>query len=135
MGQLGLFPKFNLLKMGYIKHNAIIVTGWQEDKVLEARNKAIEIFEECFNGEPKVKPYGSKLISEIIPGLINGQSSFFIAPDGSKEGWETSQNGDMAREQFCKWLDSDQDNYCDYIEVRFGGDDDHEMIIRSIGIE
>ena len=121
--------------MGYIKHNAIIVTGWQEGKVLEARNKAIEIFEDCFSGEPTAKPYGSKLISEIIPGLINGQSSFFIAPDGSKEGWETSQNGDTAREQFCKWLDSEQDNYCDYIEVRFGGDDDYETIVRSSKIE
>jgi hypothetical protein len=121
--------------MGYIKHNAIIVTGWQEDKVLEARNKAIEIFEEYFGEEPELKPYGSRLIGEIIPSLTNGQSSFFIAPDGSKEGWETSQNGDMAREKFCEWLYSEQDNYCDYIEVRFGGDDDHEMIVRSNKVE
>jgi hypothetical protein len=116
--------------MGYIKHNAIIVTGWQEDKVLEARNKAIEIFEEQFSGE-LIERHGSKLIGEIISGLTNGQSSFFIAPDGSKEGWDTSKNGDIAREQFCKWLDSEQDNYCDYIEVRFGGDDEHENIVRS----
>jgi hypothetical protein len=121
--------------MGYIKHNAIIVIGWQDDKVLESRNKAIQIFDEYFSDEPIVKPYGSKLVSEIIPGLTNGQSSFFIAPDGSKEGWETSQNGDRAREEFCKWLDSDPDNYCDYIEVRFGGDDSREMIVRSKDVD
>lgn len=117
--------------MGYIKHNAIIVTSWQDDKLLESRNKAIEIFEEYFSDEPIVKPYGGKLVSEIIPGLTNGQSSFFIAPDGSKEGWETSNNGDIARKEFCKWLDSQEDNYCEYIEVRFGGDDHHNTIVRS----
>jgi len=121
--------------MGYIKHNAIIVTGWQDDKILESRNKAIEIFDEHFSGEPIVRPYGSKLVSEIIPSLANGQYSFFIAPDGSKEGWETSENGDRAREEFCKWLNSDPNNHCDYIEVRFGGDDDNNSIIRSRGFE
>jgi hypothetical protein len=119
--------------MGYIKHNTIVVTGWQEEKVLEARNKAVEIFEQCFNDdEPTVKPYGGKLVSEIVSGLTNGQCSFFIAPDGSKEGWDTSKNGDKAREQFCDWLkNQSQDNYCDFIEIRFGGDDEHETIVRS----
>ncbi len=117
--------------MGYIKHNAIIVTGWQYDKVKQAREKAIEIFERNFSSEPISRPYGSILVSEIVSGLTNGQSSFFIAPDGSKEGWDTSVNGDIARKEFCDWLYNEQDNYCDYIEVRFGGDDENSSIIRT----
>jgi hypothetical protein len=115
--------------MGYIKHNTIIVTGWQNEKVLESRNKAIEIFGKNFDQEPNVK--GGELVSEIIEGVANGQLSFFIAPDGSKEGWKTSQNGDDARREFCNWLNSDSSNYCEYVEIRFGGDDDEISIVRS----
>lgn len=120
--------------MGYIKHNAIVVTGWQEEDVSEARDKAIEIFEQCFNGELNVEPYGGRLVSEIVSGLVNGQYSFFIAPDGSKEGWATSDNGDNARKEFLDWLQK-VDNYCDYIEIIFGGDDEYKRIVRSRDID
>jgi len=117
--------------MGYIKHNAIVVTGWDTKQIEAARLKAIEIFEQCFSDEPISKPYGSKLVSEIVHGVTNGQLSFFIAPDGSKEGWGTSDNGDEARKQFCDWMQNKDDNYCDYIEIRFGGDDESETFVRS----
>lgn len=119
--------------MGYIKHNAIVVTGWGKEKMEEARQKAIEIFEDCFKDEPfkSEELYGGTLVSEIVAGLINGYMSFFIAPDGSKEWWETSDNGDRAREKFFDWLRKDEDGYYDYVEIQFGGDDNHENIIRS----
>lgn len=110
--------------MSYVKHNAIIVTGWGQH-ILNAREKAIEIFDIEF---PDLK--GSRLVSEIITGLSNGMQSFFIAPDGSKEGWETSEKSDVAREKFLNWIDTTK-NYCEYIEVRFGGDDDFCNIIKS----
>lgn len=116
--------------MGYVKHHAIIVTGWENKKVEEAHQKAREIFENNFENEPHQKPFGCRLVGEIIQGLINTQSSFLIAPDGSKEGWVTSENADNARQEFLDWL-KNSDNYCGYIEVVFGGDDDNERIIRS----
>ena len=73
----GLFT--NQIKMGYIKHHTIVVTGWQ---IKEAHLKAKEVFENNFENEPYEKPFASRLVSEIIQGLTNGQSSFFIAPDG-----------------------------------------------------
>ncbi len=39
---------------------------------------------------------------------INGYLSFFVAPDGSKEGWSESQNGDEAREKLTLWLDAEK---------------------------
>ena len=71
------------------------------------------------------------LISPIIEGMVNSQFSFFIAPDGSKEGWGTSKDADVARKEFLDWLDKNHD-YCDYFEVRFGGDDDEYRITRSL---
>ena len=113
-----------------MKHNAIVVTGWQDEKVKEAHQKAKEVFEKNFESEPDVKPFASRLVSDIIEGLAEGENSFFIAPDGSKEGHETSDNGDNARKEFLDWF-LKNGNYCDYIEVSFGGDDERERIVRS----
>ena len=117
--------------MGYLKHHSIIVSGWQEEKVKEAHQKAIEIFENSFSEEPYQKPFGSRLVSPIISGLVNSQDSFFIAPDDSKEGWATSDYGNNARKLFLDWLQNENDNYCDYVEVIFGGDSEQNGVIRS----
>jgi hypothetical protein len=110
--------------MGYIKHNSIIFHSWRTEHINEARKKAVEIYEEY-------KKESSKLVSEIIPTITNSGASFFIAPDGSKEGWDTSKCIDKAREELLDWLKNHKDNYTDYIEVRFGGDYEHESIVRS----
>jgi hypothetical protein len=117
--------------MGYIKHNTIIVTGEQGKEIEEVHQKAKEIFKKynSYFFEP------DKLISEIINGLANGYVSFFIAPDGSKERWEISNECDDARDEFINWLIHNENNECDYVEVRFGGDDDRNRIIRSKDIE
>ena len=112
--------------MGYIKHNTIIVISCDDEELKKTRDKAIKIFKKSFKEDV---PNGDRLVSEIINSISNGYSSFFICPDGSKEGWSTSQNGYTARELFCDWLD--KKDTCDYIEICFGGDDNHESIIRS----
>jgi hypothetical protein len=107
--------------MGYIKHHTIVVTSWKEDDIIDAHNKAIEIFD---------KRAGSgSLISPIIEGIVNTQSSFFIAPDGSKEGWTESDQCDEARNAYLDWLEST--NRVDFVEVMFGGNGSREKIIRS----
>lgn len=117
--------------MGYIKHHAIVVTGWKGDKVLEAQIKAKEIFLKHFDDDPFLKETASAVVSDIMLGLTNHQSSFFIAPDGSKEGWATSNSGNDARKEFLDWLSNKSDNYCDYVEIIFGGDDERNEVIRS----
>jgi len=105
--------------MGYIKHDTIVVTGDDLDKV---RAKAIELFEEII-------PSIHCPVSEIVGPMVNGTCSFFIAPDGSKEGWDTSDDAEKARELFLIWLDENRTKYwCDYVAVRFGGDDDRNEI-------
>jgi hypothetical protein len=78
--------------MGYMKHNAIIVTSWEEEKFLQAYNKATELFGE--------------MVSNIVNGTINGYKSFFIPPDGSKEGWVESDYYDKLRSDFKNYIDT-----------------------------
>ena len=116
--------------MGRIKHHTIVVTGFLDEHIDEARKKAVEIFEEFCKNEMVKPPYGSNIISPIMGSLTNGLKSFFIAPDGSNEGWHLSNNCNDARSAFLDWLKV-SGNYCDYIEVVFGGDDEYQAIVRS----
>src|SRR5271163_1478020 len=106
--------------MGYCKHNVIVVTNWNLKIVSAVHLKAKEIFAEVF-GQGKIIPIdGSILISPVMQSVVNAQYTFFVAPDGSNEGWHESDLGDEARKKFLDWLGAQEDNYCDYIEIRFG---------------
>lgn len=117
--------------MGYMAHHTIVVCGWQEGAVKAAHAKAVELCDGVMNrdtGEP-----GYTLVSPILGPYVNGYTSFFISPDGSKEGWDTSQLGDTAREAFTEWLQEQRKDgkYLDWVEVRFGGDDPHKARIEG----
>ena len=89
--------------MGYTVHHTIIVTTtWDEQKIKTAHKKAVQIF--------------GKLVSEIVKTNCNGYNSFFVAPDGSKDGWEISNTGDSNREKFIGWLNSQR--YSDFSRNR-----------------
>ena len=103
--------------MGYMRHHAIIVTGFFQDEMEGLHKKAEEIFE------------GTQ-VSPLMPSGCNGYLSFFIAPDGSKEGWETSDNGDMNRDSLINYLSGL--GYCvDWVEVQYGDDDGNTLIVRD----
>ena len=105
--------------MGYIRHHAIVVTSWDDSCIVDAHLKAIEIFGE--------------LVSCIVKSKINGYVSFFIAPDGSKEGWSGSADGDKNREKFIKWINSkaytDGSNVYSYAEFFYGDDENQSEIV------
>ena len=113
--------------MGYIKHHAIIVTGWQYDKVIAANEKAKQIFKDSFKTSLAAEKI--KVISDVIEGVVNAQYSFFIAPDGSKEGWSDSDFADNARAKFIKWIKSGEAGYVEYAEICFGGDDSENTFV------
>jgi len=94
--------------MGYIRHDAIVVTGWNLLRVEAAISNAKAL------GLP---------VSNPVEGLINEEWSFLIAPDGSKEGWDTSEKADEARNEFKKWLIDSQAPWLHFAHVSFGGDE------------
>ena len=115
--------------MGYMKHSAAIVTNWDVKELQAAHAKAKEIYAAKFNPDVMVRD-AARLVSDIVHGITNNQASFFIAPDGSKEGWADSDKSDEARTELLDWMLKNE-NFSDYIEVRFGGDDEYDTIIRS----
>lgn len=98
--------------MGYIKHHAIVVTSWNRDAIFKAHFKATEIFKDT--------------VSNIVDGMINGYMSFFVGPDGSKEGWTDSDKGDENRAAFIEWVNEqayeDGSNKLAFVEVWYGED-------------
>ena len=100
--------------MGNINHNAIVITGWNHNEVQEAQVKAVELLYPICATE-------KALVSEIVYGEVNGYSSFFIAPDGSKEGWELTKELNSARLQILDYVKNNLRS-CDYTHVVFGGD-------------
>lgn len=100
--------------MGYMRHHAIIMTSFDDVLIKEARDKANKLFSEG-------------MVSELLMSPVNGYCSFFIAPDGSKEGWNESDEGDDAREEFKTWLLSkryeDNSSPIDWAEVQYGDED------------
>lgn len=75
--------------MGYIKHQHIIVTGW-ESKERDAMLKWV--------AEKGWQEWIS--VSEV---MTNGYWSAIIWADGSKEGWDESDQGNARRNEFVSW--------------------------------
>ena len=92
--------------MGLIRHHGIIVTsGCGPERIREAWIKAVEIFD--------------GFISAITDSPVNGYQSFLIVPDGSKEGWDRSYEGNKRRKEFIHWLKINGGGF-DWVEICYG---------------
>jgi len=98
--------------MSYIVHNNIVVTcnDYAADKFSKVHKAAIESF--------------GSLVSPIIKTELNGYLSFFIATDGSKEGWPEAALAEKKRIAFCDYIDTfayeDGSTPIDYVDIAYG---------------
>ena len=76
--------------MSYEKHTTLIVTCQDKKHLTKTRKKLIELFKLTFKDELDEINYCTQIITKIHKGLANSQYSFAVLPDGSKEGWSTS---------------------------------------------
>lgn len=108
--------------MKNIKHHAIIVTCNDKESLVLVRNEILRLYKS--NMEAK---NANQLVSPIIDSLINKFCSFFISPDGSKEGYDASDDGDRIRKKIVEFLnslaDADGSNSIKFVEVAFGNDE------------
>jgi hypothetical protein len=106
--------------MGYMRHHAIIVTSWKRELLEQAHARAVEL---------------GMSVSEVTGEVTNSYRSFLVAPDGSKEGWDTSDQGDAARAALVEWLDDqryeDRSTSLNWVEVQFGDDNRETRIVRD----
>jgi len=104
--------------MGYIRHHAIVVTSWDSGVASVAHMKAEEI--------------GLKVTAAVESG-VNGYVSFMVCPDGSKEGWQASSDGDEKREAFKRWMlgtrYDDGSGPLNWAEVQYGDDNRETLIV------
>jgi hypothetical protein len=103
--------------MGYIRHNAIIATAWQEEAATALYTYANEI--------------GAQAV--MAAADTNGYITVCVMPDGSKEGWATSDEGDAHRAAIRAWLEQagSRDMYFEWCEVVYGSDDAKASIVDS----
>jgi hypothetical protein len=107
--------------MGHMRHHSIIVTGCMDGALDKAHDEAVRLF---------------AWVSPRCPDQTNGYRSFFIPPDGSKEGWDESESGDSHRNAFVAFLQSlryeDGSSPVDWVEVVFGDDGDWTEVTREV---
>lgn len=107
--------------MGYMRHHAIIVTSFKEESIRRAHNEAGDW------GFP------DSMLGQILKSPMNEYYTFMIGPDGSKEGWEESNEGDDKRINFIRWMDTqrydDGSSPLDWVEVQYGDDERETKIV------
>lgn len=98
--------------MGVENNNAVIATTWCDLSV------------EIIKTWVKTLPDDWQSLFAFVPALANGKTTVVLCPDGSKEGWNLSDTGDMLRQQFIDKMTesnySDGSNPWDWIEVGYG---------------
>jgi len=104
-----------------IKHHTIVITSNDKVQLDSLRNKVINIYKEKMEAKK-----GAQIISPIIESLINSFSTFYVVPDGSKEGYDASDDGDIVRESIVDLINSfDQagkENIFRFVEIAYGED-------------
>lgn len=102
--------------MGYIAHDAVlVVTGDYRPGGLPDIDAFRESMPENFR----------QLVIGPVQSAANGEILYAFLPDGSKEGWETSDEGEYWREEFRNLFTyryEDGSSPDDVVSVRFGGD-------------
>jgi hypothetical protein len=108
--------------MGYIRDHAIVVVGTYGDFIDKAHAEASRVFPQ---------------VTSIAAGVVNGSRAFMVPPDGSKEGWDESHEGDARRHEFVAYLRAlaydDGSSPLSWVEVVVRDDDGDSKIERSHG--
>ena len=98
--------------MGYMRHNAIVVTSCNAGAIEAAACRARNI------GLTVIGPSAE---------LMNGYRSLLVCPDGSKEGWSDSDQGDERRAELRAWMNAqrheDGSSNLEWVEIAYGSDD------------
>jgi hypothetical protein len=111
--------------MGYIRHDAVIaIIG---DYSEEDKKAAKDI--EKLRRKMKNDKSGIRGVPNCILGPthgVNGYKTYLFSPDGSKEGWDTSEECDRYRAEFISIIKSTE--YPAMVHLQFGGDDGETII-------
>ncbi|WP_063042197.1 hypothetical protein [Nocardia grenadensis] len=112
--------------MGTISHNAIVITYVPLYTGAPRRPVEIPEIEEFRHRLPEG---WEQILVGPIPSPVNFYHSYVFLPDGSKEGWGSSNQGDELRRELLEIASSIRTG--DAVEITFGGDDHGWPSIRT----
>ncbi len=105
--------------MGYLRHECLVISGEDFTEVARVHVIACQFFNEVGAGS---------LVGGVIQAVMNGGGAFMVAPDGSKEGWELSDDVSAAR---VKLIDELRHAAVDWVHLLIGGDDGKYSVLAS----
>lgn len=112
--------------MGYMRHHAVLVTSW-DSPVIELAHEVATKLVDRYDVHPCI-------VSPVTEQATNGYRSFAVFPDGSKEGWKASDQGDGYRQALVEYLDSqrhgDGSSNLDWCLVQYGDDNHDNRVLR-----
>jgi hypothetical protein len=100
--------------MGYIKHNALIIEVSYGAPVWDVYTEICRFVKDRM---------GANLVSPPIESAVNGDVFIFVAPDGSKQGWKTDEDGNKMRAELYDFVTSKYNGSIEVTDLQFGGDD------------
>lgn len=96
--------------MGVVHHNVIIVTCMDGLDAIKLHSAAMDIFEGI-----------AVQVTNVQVSPFNGYHTFMVGPDGSKERWPDSDEGDERRSKFREYLDDEYSGgVVEAVEVCYG---------------
>lgn len=120
--------------MGYIRHQATIAIVWDDDVAAIAAIEALR--GEMADRRPADSPADNvardaplnapNCIVGPVKG-INGYVSYAFLPDGSKDGWESSNVADKFRERFIQA--AQKARFPNIATIQLGGDDGETRVL------
>lgn len=96
--------------MGVIKHE-VDIAQFDDDRP--------EQYAALVAWRDQLLPQWRALVVGPVTALVNGYVWFVMLPDGSKEGWNTSDDGDRYRDEFRRLAAGSQYGY-GIVRVTFG---------------
>lgn len=94
--------------MGTIHHHVAVMTTWRgNDENLTAAWESVKQVFRTASGRVDAIMLDidyTKLLVGPVSGVSNGYATYMMIPDGSKEGWETSDVANSLRDAFVSLL-------------------------------
>ncbi len=97
--------------MGIEHNHVVIATTWND----EAVNK-VKAWIAGYNDAEQESLHELKKLFLFSESVVNSKTTVILAPDGSKEGWGLSNDGNRLRKAFIKQL---KENW-EWVEVGYG---------------
>lgn len=99
--------------MGIEHNHAVIATTWKPNSFEEVRKWTVDYKDPAFENERDLHH-----LFAYVDTKVNGKYTIVLTPDGSKEGWPISNDGDKLRAAFITKLKENGD--WEWVEVGYG---------------